>query len=158
VSVYGQTFFFECYWHPEVTARELFLTVVLYKAVLDWEAHVTSSPWFTPLKVLHFLQYQISGAFDIEVAAYVFCYYHILSYSLDSIFYQYMVVFLFNTVIYAFVLLCLCILIVCLRIFVVPAGTLRLPWLRFSHAFSSVVRQMPGYNSQTWGMAHTLPN
>ena len=28
--------------------------------------------------------------------------------------------------------------------FIVPAGTLRLPWLRFSHGFSSVVRQMPG--------------
>jgi len=33
----------------------------------------------------------------------------------------------------------------------VPTGTLRLPWLRFSHAFSSVVRQMPGYNSQKMG-------
>jgi len=43
---------------------------------------------------------------------YIFCYYHILSYSLGSIFYQYMVVFLFNTVIYVFLLLGLCILIV----------------------------------------------
>jgi len=33
---------------------------------------------------------------------YVFCYYHILSFSLGSIFYQYMVVFLFNTVLYVF--------------------------------------------------------
>jgi len=40
---------------------------------------------------------------------------------------KYMVVFLFNTVIYVSLLLCLCILIVCLRIFIVPAGTLRLP-------------------------------
>jgi hypothetical protein len=40
-----------------------------------------------------------------------------------------MVVFLFNIVIYVFLLLCLCILIACLCIFV-PAGTLRLPWLR----------------------------
>jgi hypothetical protein len=39
----------------------------------------------------------------------------------------YMVVFLFNTVIYVFLLLCLCILIVCLCMFTVPAGTLRLP-------------------------------
>ena len=39
----------------------------------------------------------------------------------------YMVVFLFNTVIYVFLLSCLCILIVCLYIFIVPAGTLRLP-------------------------------
>jgi len=26
------------------------------------------------------------------------------------------------------------------------------------HAFSSVVRQMPGYTSQRWGTVHTLPN
>jgi len=31
-------------------------------------------------------------------------------------------------------------------------------WLRFFHAFSSVVRQMPGYNPQRRGTAHTLPN
>jgi hypothetical protein len=68
-----------------------------------------------------------------------------------------MVVFLFNTVIYVFLLLCLCILIVCLCIFIVPVGTLRLPWLRFFRAFSSVVRQMPGYNSQRRGTAHILP-
>jgi len=68
-----------------------------------------------------------------------------ISYSLGSIFINvHMVVFLFNTVIYVSSLLCLCVLIVCLCIFVVPAGTLRLPWLRFFHAFSSVVRKMPG--------------
>jgi len=64
--------------------------------------------------------------------------------------------FLFNTVIYVF-LLCLCILIVCLCIFIMPAGTLQLPWLRFFRAFSSVVRQMPGYNPQRWGTARPLP-
>ena len=68
-----------------------------------------------------------------------------------------MVVFLFNTVIYVFLLLCLCILIVCLCIFIVPAGTLRLPWLRFFCVFSSVVKQMPGYNPQIRGTARTLP-
>jgi hypothetical protein len=68
-----------------------------------------------------------------------------------------MVVFLFNTVIYVFLLLCLCILIVCLRISIVPTGTLRLPWLRFFRAFSSVVRQLPGYKSQRRGTARTLP-
>jgi hypothetical protein len=43
-------------------------------------------------------------------------YYHILSYSLGSIFFThvYMVLFLFNNVIYVFLLLWLCILIVCL--------------------------------------------
>jgi hypothetical protein len=60
-------------------------------------------------------------------------------------FYQYIVVFLFNTVIYAFLLLGLCILIV------------QLPWLRFSRDFSSVVRQMPGYNSPRRGTARTVP-
>jgi len=68
-----------------------------------------------------------------------------------------MVVFLFNTVIYVFLLLCLCILTVCLCIFIVPAGTLRLPWLRFFRALSSVVRQMPGYNPQRRGTARSLP-
>jgi hypothetical protein len=68
----------------------------------------------------------------------------LLIYSLGSIFINvYVVVFLFNTVIYVFLLLGLCILIVCLCIFIVPAGTLRLPRLRFFRAFSSVVRQMP---------------
>jgi hypothetical protein len=60
-----------------------------------------------------------------------------------------------NTVIYVF-LLCLCVLIVCLCIFIVPAGTLRLPWLRVFRAFSSAVRQMPGYNLQRRGTARTL--
>jgi hypothetical protein len=63
----------------------------------------------------------------------------------SSYFYQYMVVFLFNTIIYVFLLLGLCILVV------------RLPWLRFIRAFSSVARQMPGYNSQRRGTTRTLP-
>jgi hypothetical protein len=56
-----------------------------------------------------------------------------------------MVVFLFNTVIYVFLLLGLCILIV------------QLPWLRFFRAFSSVVRQMLGYNSPRRGTVRTVP-
>ena len=69
---------------------------------------------------------------------------------------------LFNSVSYVFLLLCLCILIVMYvssvySVFVVPTGTLQLPWLRFFLAFSSVVRQMPGYNSQRQGTARTLP-
>jgi hypothetical protein len=43
-------------------------------------------------------------------------------------------------------------------VFIVPTGTLRLPWLRFSRVFSSVVRQIPGYNSQIRGTARSLPN
>jgi hypothetical protein len=82
----------------------------------------------------------------------------LLLHSLGSIFIMhiYMVVFLYNTVIYVFLLLCQCIL-VCLCIFIVPAGTLRLPRLRFFCAFFSVVRQMPGYNPQRRGTARTLP-
>jgi hypothetical protein len=59
----------------------------------------------------------------------IFCYYHILSYFLCSISFidVCIVAFLFNTVIYVFLLLCLYILIVCLCIFIVPAGSLRLP-------------------------------
>jgi hypothetical protein len=44
-----------------------------------------------------------------------------------------------------------------LFIFIVPVGILRLPWLRSFHAFSSVVSQMSGYNSQRRGTAHILP-
>ena len=40
---------------------------------------------------------------------------------------------------------------------IVPAGTLWIPWLRFFHAFSSFVRQIPGYNSQRRDTARTLP-
>ena len=42
-------------------------------------------------------------------------------------------------------------------VFIVPTGTLRLPWLKVFRAFSSVVRQMPGFNSQRRGTARTLP-
>jgi hypothetical protein len=60
-----------------------------------------------------------------------------------------------------FLLLCLCIRIVCMLcsvyfVFIVPTGTLRLPSLRFLRAFSLVVRQIPGYNSQRRGTARTL--
>jgi len=43
-------------------------------------------------------------------------------------------------------------------VFIVPAGTLRLPWLRFFRAFSSVVGQMPRYNSRRRGTGSTLHN
>jgi hypothetical protein len=38
-----------------------------------------------------------------------------------------------------------------------PDWGFSLPWLRFFRAFSPVVRQMPGYNSQRRGTARTLP-
>ena len=42
-------------------------------------------------------------------------------------------------------------------VFIVPAGTLRLSCLRFFRVFTSVVRQMPGSNSQRRGTVRTLP-
>jgi hypothetical protein len=42
-------------------------------------------------------------------------------------------------------------------VFIVPTGTLRLLWLRFFRTFSSVVRQMPGYNSHRRSTARTVP-
>jgi hypothetical protein len=61
----------------------------------------------------------------------------------------YMVLFVFNNVIYAFLLYD--------YVFSVYVYVW-LPWLRFVRAFSSVVRQMPGYNPQRRGTAHTLPS
>jgi len=73
---------------------------------------------------------------NMKLLLIVFYYYHILSYSLGSIFFinVYMVLFLFNNVIYVFLLLRLCILIVCLCV-----ATLT----EVFPCFSSVVRQMP---------------
>ena len=59
---------------------------------------------------------------------------------------------------YVYVFLLLCTLYSVYSVFIVPTGILRLPWLRFFRAFSSVVRQMPGYNSQRQGTARTLSN
>jgi hypothetical protein len=67
----------------------------------------------------------------------------LLSHSLGSIFLS---MYYGCIPVYVFLLLCLYILIVCLCIFIVPAGTLRPPCLRVFRAFSSVVRQMSGYN------------
>jgi hypothetical protein len=39
-----------------------------------------------------------------------------------------------------------------------PTGILWLPWLRFFRAFSSVLRQAPGYTAQRRGTARSLPN
>jgi hypothetical protein len=63
---------------------------------------------------------------------------------------------LFNSVGYAFLLLCM--LCSVYSVFIMPIGILRLPRLRFFRAFSSVVRQMPGYTSQRWDTVRTLPN
>jgi hypothetical protein len=58
---------------------------------------------------------------------------------------------------YVYVFLLLCMFCSVYYVFIVPTGTLRLPWLRFFSAFSSVVKQMPGYSSQRRGTARTLP-
>ena len=50
-----------------------------------------------------------------------------------------------------------CYVLFCIySVFIVPAGTLHLPWLRFFCAFSSVVRQMTRYNPQSRSTARTL--
>jgi len=46
---------------------------------------------------------------------------------------------------------------VCIHVFIYTC-ILWLPWLRVFCAFSSVVRQMPGYTSQRRGTVRTLPN
>jgi len=58
---------------------------------------------------------------------------------------------------YVYVFLLLCMFFSVYSVSFTPTGTLRLPWLRFICPFSSVVRQMPGYNSQRRGTARTLP-
>jgi hypothetical protein len=68
---------------------------------------------------------------------------------------------LLNFASYVILFLCLCILIVMYFLFCI-FSFYRASWhssatLRFFRAFSSVVRQMPGYNSQKWGTARTLP-
>jgi len=61
---------------------------------------------------------------------------------------------LFNSVRYVFLLLCM--LCSVYSVFIVPTGIFRPPWLRVFRAFSSAVRQMPGYNSQRRGTARTV--
>jgi hypothetical protein len=58
---------------------------------------------------------------------------------------------------YIYVFLLLCMFCSAYSVFILPTGTLRLSWLMFSRAFSSVVRQISRYNSQKLGMARTLP-
>jgi len=70
---------------------------------------------------------------------------------------------LFNFVSYVFYCYVYVFLFVCLffsvySVFIVPTGIFRLPWLRVFPAFSSVVWQMPGYNSQRRGTVRTFPN
>jgi len=58
---------------------------------------------------------------------------------------------------YVYIFLLLCTFCSVYSLFIMPTGTLRLPWLRFFCAYSSFVKQMPGYNSQRRGTARTLP-
>jgi hypothetical protein len=57
---------------------------------------------------------------------------------------------------YVYIFSLLCMFYSVYSVFIVPTCTLRLPWLRFLRTFSSVVRQMSGYNSQRPGTARTL--
>ena len=70
---------------------------------------------------------------------------------------------LFHFINYVFLLLCLCILIVTyILLLYILFSSCQLALFgypdRFFRAFSSVVRQIPGYNSQRRGTARTLPN
>jgi len=58
---------------------------------------------------------------------------------------------------HVYVFLLLCMFCSVHSVLIVPTGSLRLPWMRVFRAFSSVVRQMPGYNPQRQGTARTLP-
>ena len=58
---------------------------------------------------------------------------------------------------------CLCLIVmfiyycyVCSVVYIL--FSFRLPLMRGFRDFSTVVRQMPGYNSQRWGTTRTLPN
>jgi hypothetical protein len=59
---------------------------------------------------------------------------------------------------YVYVFLLLCMFCSVYSVLIVPTGILRLFWLRFFHAFSSVLRLMPGYNSQRQSTARTFSN
>jgi len=87
-----------------------------------------------------------------EVQSFYNAYLHVLIPSCSFVFffniYVYGCVFcilLFNSV--SYVLLLLCMVCSVYSVFIVPTGILRLTRLRLFRAFSSVVRQMPGYNS-----------
>jgi len=56
---------------------------------------------------------------------------------------------------YVYVFLLLCMFCAVYSVFIVPTGTLPLPWLRFLRAFPSAVRQMPRYKSQRRCTART---
>jgi len=71
------------------------------------------------------------------------------------VYYFYCYAFYFHCYVYVFLLLCMFCSVY--SVFIVPIGILRPPRLRFIRAFSSVVRQMPVYNSQRRGTARTLP-
>ena len=66
-------------------------------------------------------------------------------------------IWLYVSYAFVYVFLLLCMLCSVYSLFIVPTGTLRLPWLSFFCAFSSVVRQIPGYNSQRRGTSRSLP-
>ena len=57
--------------------------------------------------------------------------------------------------VYVFLLLCMSCSVY--PVFILPPGTLQLPWLRVFPAFSPVARQMPGHNWQRQDTARTLP-
>jgi len=85
----------------------------------------------------------------------VFLYCFVYVYLFLLIFCLILLVMCFYCYVYVFLLLCMfCSLY---SVFIVPTGTLWLPCLRSSRAFSSIARQMPAYNSQRRCTVRTLP-
>jgi hypothetical protein len=89
-------------------------------------------------------------------------YLYLLRFCIVSFMYIILAMLLFNSVSYVFLMLCLCILIVMYVLFCIFCFQ-RTNWHSSANltegfpCFSSVVRQMPGYNSQRRDTARTLP-
>jgi hypothetical protein len=105
----------------------------------------------------------------MKLAAYMaFFVYHILSCYFGSFFIiVYMVVcfvclclilYIMYFYCYVYVFFLSCMFCSVYSVFIAPSDTLRLPLTDVFLCFSSVVRQIPGYNSQRQGMACTLLN
>jgi len=137
------------YWI--VLFYELFVSIVLFYVL------------FVCKCVLYYC-HQVSTQLQLNISYRIISYFCAVAESVHSVreevFQSQEVANLFNSVTYVFLLLCLCILIVCMlcSVYSLPTGILQLPWLRFFHAFSSVIRYMPGYTSQRRGTVRTVPN
>jgi hypothetical protein len=116
--------------------------LLLPYAPMFTRAITLSLPWYVMYCL--FFQHIPSCSFGSSFVIVCFVYFCLILYVMYSYCYVYVFLLLYMA----------CSLY---SVFIVPSGTLRLPWMRFFRAFSSVVRQIPGYNSQRRGTACTLP-